>query len=157
MSDLPSKPEAPSVLGQMSREHALRGADWVAEFLSVSTSWVEQAASGGTLPSIRVGEAVRFDPDAIKAWGRGQTSNATMPDRNEGPQFLTIDEASTLLRLNRNTLYEAVRLGQVPGVLRIGRLLRLRRADLIGAALTLRASNDSVVVGQGGSSLKEDK
>jgi excisionase family DNA binding protein len=74
MSNLPPKSEAQSLLGQMSREHALRGAAWVAEFLNVSESWVEEATTSGTLPSIKVGDAVRFDPDAIKAWGRGESA-----------------------------------------------------------------------------------
>ena len=141
----------------MSREHALRGADWVAEFLSVDPAWVHEATAAGTLPSIKVGNELRFDPDAIKAWGRSKTANSTMPSRDDGPEFLTIDEGAQLLRLNRNTLYEAIRLGQVPGVLRVGRLLRLRRADLTGRALTPGGSDDLVAAGQGGSSLKESK
>ena len=104
-----------------------------------------------------MGDETRYDPDAIKAWGRSKTVNATMPSREEGPEFLTIDEAAALLRLNRNTLYEAIRLGQVPGVMRVGRLLRLRRADLTGRALTLPASDDLVGAGQGGSSLEDNK
>ena len=152
-----TKPEPPSLLGQMSRERALRNAEWVAEFLGVSTSWVNEATAAGTLPSIKVGNEVRFDPDAIKAWGREKTANATATKPDDGSEFLTIDEAAVLLRLNRNTLYEAIRLGQVPGVLRVGRLLRLRREDLTGRALTLRPSDDLVAPGQGGSSLKDKK
>ena len=71
--------------------------------------------------------------------------------------FLTVAEAAALLRCNRNTLYEAIRLGQVPGVLRIGRLLRIRRADLDGRALTVSAPSDLVAADQGGSSLKENQ
>ncbi|WP_338041930.1 helix-turn-helix domain-containing protein [Myxococcus eversor] len=47
------------------------------------------------------------------------------------PAFLTVDEAATLLRVNRKTLYEAIRLGQVPGVARIGKALRIRRDALV--------------------------
>jgi excisionase family DNA binding protein len=152
-----AKPQAPTLLGQMSREHALRGADWVAEFLNVDLAWIHEATAAGTLPSIKVGQELRFDPDAIKAWGRERTSNTTAASGDDGPEFLTIDEGAELLRLNRNTLYEAIRLGQVPGVLRVGRLLRLRRADLTARALTLPVSDDLVAAGQGGSSLKEKK
>ncbi|MDC0712737.1 helix-turn-helix domain-containing protein [Stigmatella sp. ncwal1] len=56
----------------------------------------------------------------------------TMPPE-EGPQvpeFLT-DEAAALLRVNRKTLYESIRLGQVPGIVRIGKSLRIRRAALL--------------------------
>ncbi|WP_342377331.1 helix-turn-helix domain-containing protein [Myxococcus stipitatus] len=48
-----------------------------------------------------------------------------------GPDFLTVEEAAALLRVNRKTLYEAIRLGQVPGVMRLGRVLRIRRITLV--------------------------
>jgi len=51
--------------------------------------------------------------------------------RAELPEFLTVDEAAGLLRVNRKTLYESIRLGQVPGVVRIGKALRIRRAALV--------------------------
>jgi excisionase family DNA binding protein len=47
------------------------------------------------------------------------------------PAVLSVDEAAALLRVNRKTLYEAVRRGQVPGARRIGRLLRLDRETLV--------------------------
>ena len=155
-----STSNAAGVLGQLSRERALRDAAWVAEFLNVSKSWVHEASASGTLPVIRVGDAVRFDPDVIKAWGRSKTSFVVATaalKREDAPEFLTVDEAAALLKINRNTLYEAIRLGQVPGVMRIGRLLRLRRVDLTGPALTLPSSDDLLPPGQGGSSLKENK
>jgi hypothetical protein len=34
------------------------------------------------------------------------------------PAFLTVEEAAEILRVNRKTLYEAIRLDQVPGVAR---------------------------------------
>ncbi|WP_342380307.1 helix-turn-helix domain-containing protein [Myxococcus stipitatus] len=61
-----------------------------------------------------------------------------------GPDFLTVEEAAVLLRVNRKTLYEAIRLGQVPGVVRVGKTLRICRALLVGLPL-----------GQGGPALKE--
>jgi excisionase family DNA binding protein len=51
--------------------------------------------------------------------------------RAELPEFLTVDEAAGLLRVNRKTLYESIRLGQVPGGVRIGKALRIRRAALV--------------------------
>ncbi|WP_141323173.1 helix-turn-helix domain-containing protein [Myxococcus sp. AB025B] len=47
------------------------------------------------------------------------------------PDFLTVEEAAALLRVNRKTLYEAIRLGQVPGIVRLGRVLRIRRSILV--------------------------
>lgn len=68
----------------------------------------------------------------------------TTPIEKEGqPSFLTVDEAAALLRVNRKTLYEAIRLDQEPGVVRIGKALRIRRAVPVGSP-----------VGQGGPALK---
>lgn len=50
---------------------------------------------------------------------------------SSAPEFLTVDEAAGLLRVNRKTLCESIRLGQVPGVVRIGKALRIRRAALV--------------------------
>lgn len=60
------------------------------------------------------------------------------------PDFLTVEEAAALLRVNRKTLYESIRLGQMPGVVRIGKSLRVHRDALVGSPL-----------GQGGPALKE--
>lgn len=45
--------------------------------------------------------------------------------------FLSIDEAAVLLRVNRNTLYEAAKRNELPGVVKIGRILRVRRSALM--------------------------
>ncbi|NRD51914.1 DNA-binding protein [Corallococcus sp. AB030] len=50
---------------------------------------------------------------------------------SSAPDFLTVDETAALLRVNRKTLYESIRLGQVPGVVHIGRSIRLRRDALL--------------------------
>ncbi len=47
------------------------------------------------------------------------------------PPALTVDEAARLLRVNRKTLYEEVRLGHVPGVVRMGRAIRIGRDALL--------------------------
>jgi excisionase family DNA binding protein len=51
---------------------------------------------------------------------------------SNAPEFLTVEEAAGLLRVNRKTLYESIRLGQVPGVVHIGRSIRIRRSVLLG-------------------------
>ena len=48
------------------------------------------------------------------------------------PQALTVDEAARLLRVNRKTLYDAVRNGRIPGVIRMGRSIRIGRDALLG-------------------------
>lgn len=45
----------------------------VARFLKVSRSWVYQATEAGKVPHRRVGALLRFDPEEIRAWVRGQT------------------------------------------------------------------------------------
>jgi excisionase family DNA binding protein len=47
------------------------------------------------------------------------------------PPVLTVDEASRLLRVNRKTLYDAVRAGVVLGVVRLRRSIRIGRDALL--------------------------
>jgi excisionase family DNA binding protein len=39
-----------------------------AEVLNVSTSWLYKAARAAKLPSVRIGAAVRFEPQALREW-----------------------------------------------------------------------------------------
>ena len=63
---------------------------------------------------------------------------ATQPERRREKRtaeklmsLLTVDEAAAFLRVNRKTLYEAVRLGRVPGVVQLGRSIRISRDALL--------------------------
>lgn len=47
------------------------------------------------------------------------------------PEVLTVDEAAALLRMDRKGVYEAIRRGQIPGVRRIGRVIRIHRGTLV--------------------------
>ena len=44
----------------------------VADFLKVSTSWVYKQASAGALPIRRIGGLLRFLPDEIDRYSRGE-------------------------------------------------------------------------------------
>jgi excisionase family DNA binding protein len=44
----------------------------VARFLKASRSWVYQKAEAGVLPCLRLGGLLRFDPETVRAWARGQ-------------------------------------------------------------------------------------
>jgi excisionase family DNA binding protein len=57
----------------------------------------------------------------------------TMPanDANVWPDVLTIDELAALLRLDNKTVYAAVARGEIPGVRRIGRVLRASREAVL--------------------------
>ncbi len=61
--------------------------------------------------------------------GAGEAGAGTAPNL---PPALTVDEAARLLRVNRKTLYDAVRDGRVPGVIRMGRSIRIGRDALLG-------------------------
>lgn len=43
------------------------------------------------------------------------------------PLTLTVDELANLLRMDRKTVYAAIQRGEIPGVRRIGRALRISR------------------------------
>lgn len=45
--------------------------------------------------------------------------------------FLTVDEAAAILRIGRNTPYLAIERGEVRGVRRVGRLIRISRSALL--------------------------
>lgn len=46
------------------------------------------------------------------------------------PELLTVDEAAVLLRKSVKAVYCMIEREQVPGVVRIGRKVRIRRDDL---------------------------
>ncbi len=64
------------------------------------------------------------------------------PNCEEPALTLTVPEVAKMLRVERKTLYEAIRDGQIPGVMRIGRCIRLRRA----VVLAWLSSNERVVL-----------
>ncbi|WP_225413893.1 helix-turn-helix domain-containing protein [Stigmatella hybrida] len=53
---------------------SLWDANDVARFLKVSRSWVYQKTAASELPCLHVGGLVRFEPETIRAWARGEHS-----------------------------------------------------------------------------------
>ena len=47
------------------------------------------------------------------------------------PHLLTAEEVANLLRTSRKAVYEMTRLGQLPGVIRLGRKVLVRRDRLV--------------------------
>jgi excisionase family DNA binding protein len=47
------------------------------------------------------------------------------------PQVLTVEEVAALLRLNRKTVYAAVKRGEIPGVRRVGGTIRVLRDAVV--------------------------
>jgi excisionase family DNA binding protein len=56
----------------------------VAAHLKVSRSWVYKAADNGTLPVVRIGALLRFEPAAIRAFVERMRSGKVVPLRR-GP------------------------------------------------------------------------
>jgi excisionase family DNA binding protein len=50
----------------------------VADYLRASRSWVYKAADAGTLPSLRIGGLLRFDPAMVRAFARGEQPAAVV-------------------------------------------------------------------------------
>jgi excisionase family DNA binding protein len=49
----------------------------VAAHLNVSRSWVYHRAESGELPCLRVGGLLRFEPEAVRSYARGQIAPAS--------------------------------------------------------------------------------
>lgn len=63
-----------------SRECALKAGE-LAKLLGVTRQHIYKMAAGGTLPSFRVGAAVRFDPKQVAEWLKMKMPRATVPIR----------------------------------------------------------------------------
>ncbi len=73
-ADLGSRGRARATASETEEQHV--GSLWtvaeVAAYLRVSRSWVYHRSAAGLLPCLRVGALLRFEPDAIRAYARGQ-------------------------------------------------------------------------------------
>jgi excisionase family DNA binding protein len=52
-------------------------------------------------------------------------------DPGDEPPVITVDELAELLRLDRKTVYSAIQQGEIPGVRRIGRAIRISREAVV--------------------------
>ena len=50
----------------------------VAAFLRVSRSWVYHQAEAGLIPCLRVGSLLRYEPDAVRQFARGEWKPANV-------------------------------------------------------------------------------
>lgn len=46
-------------------------------------------------------------------------------------EVMTVTELAKMLRVNKNTVYREIEAGRVPGVLRVGRTIRISRAAVV--------------------------
>lgn len=65
-------------MNQLATEPLWTVAD-VAQFLSLSRQWVYKHAELGTIPCIRLGAALRFQPAAIRAYVEQQAARQHAP------------------------------------------------------------------------------
>jgi len=68
----PTSPPCPGRAAIPVPDQGLWNAHQAAAFLGVSRSAVFHWAAAGTIPCVRVGHSLRFDPDALRAWARGE-------------------------------------------------------------------------------------
>lgn len=61
-----------------AHEEGLWDAQDVAGYLKASRSWVYQKAEAGILPSLRIGGLLRFDPQAVRAFARGEEARGSV-------------------------------------------------------------------------------
>ena len=74
-----------------------------------------------------------MQPDRGKlAAARGENADRRAGRKN-AQDILTVDEAAALLRVNRKTLYEVIRLSQPRWAMRFGRTIRVSRPALLEA------------------------
>ena len=60
----------------------------LASYLNVSTSWVYQRVATRTIPCMHLGAAVRFIPEDIRAWLRGERGGQVVRIRDYRPRPL---------------------------------------------------------------------
>ncbi len=53
-----------------------------------------------------------------------------MSAANDNASMLDVAELCDLLRVNRKTVYDAIGRGEIPGVVRLGRVLRFHRPTI---------------------------
>jgi len=57
---------------------------------------------------------------------------AASPEVHLQPLALTVDELAVLLRVNCKTAYSAISAGEIPGVRRVGGVIRIHRDAVLG-------------------------
>lgn len=65
--------------------------------------------------------------DAVAARLRSAPAEAASSEVQAEPLALTVDELAVLLRVNSKTAYSAIKAGEIPGVRRVGGVIRIHR------------------------------
>ena len=70
------------------------------------------------------------NPEAAASGELNQTCAANASGHAAG-EILTVDELATLLRVNKKTVYDAIRNGEIPGVRKIGSIFRISKSKVL--------------------------
>jgi len=60
-----------------------------------------------------------------------QMLETTIPCK-DAQEFLTVEEMAQLLRVSKKTIYDLIKLGQIPGCKRVGKQFRFLRSAVLG-------------------------
>jgi excisionase family DNA binding protein len=82
--------------------------------------------SSARLPASAIGTSKEPEEVTVDA-----PASSPVLDAVDEPTVLTVDELARLLRVDRKTIYELVRRGELPGVRRLGRSVRIHRATVL--------------------------
>jgi excisionase family DNA binding protein len=135
-------------LSNDSLARSLRPPEWAAEFLRVTVEWVVDAAERGEIPSLNLGNALRFDPVALKAWveersgaRRGQRRARPSGEVSElrrvvrrlataGDSAISAEEAARRLGCGRTRVFELLQRGLLKRAKSFGRRTMLLAASV---------------------------
>ncbi len=69
--------------------------------------------------------------DQVRPPTFGDTQEPGAGTLNAPKQVLTVDELAALLRVNKKTIYDAIKNGEIPGVRKIGRVFRISKPKVL--------------------------
>ena len=82
--------------------------------------------SSARLPASAIGTPK--EPEEVTVDG---SASPPVRDVVDEPTVLTVDEVARVLRVDRKTIYELIRRGELPGVRRLGRSVRIHRPTVL--------------------------
>lgn len=75
-----------NLVEEQQTEPSLWTVEDVAAYLKTSRSWVYQRCAGvDAIPAMRVGGLLRFEPEEVKAWARGERKHTNVVSLKRAP------------------------------------------------------------------------
>ena len=71
-------------------------------------------------------DVLRDSPASVAGYDGAHQEDGSSP-----PSVMTVDELAALLRIERKTAYAAIANGEIPGVCRVGRSIRILRQAVL--------------------------